>query len=160
MSDKKIPENYFDQLPNRIMDQLAAHNGESDALDIPNIDAISKVNMYKVPESYFSTIIDRDYGKHKVKYRNLITMLSIAASLLIVIIVLSISYMSREEDYLSTEDAIAYYIDGADIIDEELYIDISSIEETIVEDEDELMLTEILSELSYAELEELQSEIF
>ena len=160
MSDKKIPENYFVKLPNRIMDQLAAHNGVSDTLDTPNIDAISKVNMYKVPDSYFSTVIDRDYGMHKMKYRKLIMMSSIAASLLIVISVLSISYMSIEDDYLSTENAIAYYIDSADIIDEELYMDISTIEEAIVEDEDELILTEILSELSYAELEELQSQIF
>lgn len=164
MSNKIVPNDYFENLPDRILSKIKDVHIASDIVDsTPNLDAISKSNPYSVPENYFISIVDRNYGKEKIKYIKLRKVISIAALCLMVLGVSWIGYTGTQEDgYFTSDDAIAYYLDNADTIDEELYIENDSTKDSEgdEESEDDIVLSELLDELSYTELEELQSELY
>jgi len=150
MSDKKAPNGYFENLPDRILNNIY----QSDLEQLPEIIAqMNRNNPYKVPEGYFDYLPNRLDQSGTTKTRRLWPMIASIAACMVLMIMIFAGQFTQATDQLSETDIIDYFAENLDDIDGEILYELAMQEEG--EEIDDLMFEEILSELSDYELEQM-----
>lgn len=108
----KVPDQYFDSLPNQIMDKIET---------LPDLQRINKTNPYRVPEGYFDSIpasvqqrILEEKNKKSI-FRGLTSIsflpkYSLALAVIIVLVIFGIKFFTKPstlkapENYFSLEE--------------------------------------------------------
>jgi len=156
MSNNKLPDDFFDKLPDRIINRINNEEHTKELFSYSNTLAeLRKKNPYKVPSDYFDQLAGRRIVNPN-KIRKLTMFASIAASLLIMLLMVT----GTESNTISISDAeiIAYYAENVQDIEHDLLSELLVVdeEESTIED---YILEEIISELSDEELELLSQNL-
>lgn len=151
MSDKKIPNRYFENLPDRILNKIYQEDSEQ----LPEIIAqIKRNNPYSVPVDYFDQLPNRLRQDNATKTRRLWPMVASVAAAMILMIMMFSGQFTQASDQLSETEIIDYFAENIDDLDNEVLYELA-LEEQGEEKIDDLMLEEVLSELSDYELEQI-----
>ena len=150
MSNSKVPEDFFEHLPDRIMGRIEAQSIKDELLTYCKVlAAIPKDNPYKVPQGYFERLAKRKIVNPQV-FKLWTGIASVAATIIIMGLII-IGHDAESDEVISDEDIFAYYEDNAEEI--EPYM----LSELLIENEevslDDIILEEIISDLSDEELE-------
>jgi hypothetical protein len=150
MSDKKVPNGYFENLPDRILNSIY----QSDLEQLPETLAqVNRHNPYKVPVGYFDNLPNRLDQSGTTKTRRLWPLIASVAACVVLMIMVSTDQFTQDSDPLSETEIIDYFAENLDDIDGEILYELAMQEDG--EEIDDLMFEEILSELSDYELEQI-----
>lgn len=114
----KLPENFFDQFSERLMDNIESENNSFSLSDL------QKNQKPQVPASFFKDFADNISHeiKPKSKIRQLFVFTAMAAA--VIIILLSLPFMTRNNSseqladiYTTQEEVLLSYISENDMID-------------------------------------------
>ncbi len=151
MSNKELPDDFFKNLPDRIISRISKEEHSQELLSHSKILAtLPRDNPYTVPPEYFERLANRKITNPRV-IKMCTGITSIAATVLIMVLI--ITGNSVESDILITDDDIlTYYEDNVQEVDAYMLSDliVMNEEETLIE---EYILEEIISDLSDEELE-------
>ena len=154
MSNKEIPERYFEDLPDKILQKLSREEHQRELQEWTKmLITIPKKNPYIIPQNYFEELALTSTVMHRPKARKLWPIISsVAACAIIMIMVLSNT--ADNEFQMSDTDIIDYYAENTT----EVYTD--ELAELVYADElddkvsiEDAELEEIIASLSDYELE-------
>ena len=157
MSDKKIPKDYFKNLPDKILQKLSKEGHELELREHSKLlHTIPKNNPYKVPQSYFDELVKRNIKSYRPKVRKLWPMIaSIAACAIILVTMLNVIHDTGNE--ILDTDILDYYAENVQEVNTDVLLDLVYEEELDEEiDIQDIELEEIISSLSDYELELFQ----
>jgi argininosuccinate lyase len=154
MSDKKIPNGYFDQLPDKMLQKFSEEEQYRELQDLTKLLAtMPKDNPYHVPQNYFEKLTESTSKKLRPKSRKLWILISTVAACLIIIMMVMPGMTDNNED-LSEIELLDYYAENVeeldtDVLSELVYVDMLD-DEQVIDDEE---MQEIISSLTDYELE-------
>jgi hypothetical protein len=157
MSNKKIPEDFFKKLPDRILDRIDREAYTQELSEHSKVLAtLPKYNPYRVPQNYFERLANKKIVNPRV-LKMWTGIISIAATLLIMVL-MTIGNDIESDIVLTNEDILAYYEDNAEEVEPYMLSDlfVMNEEEILIED---YMIEEIISDLSDEELELLNQKL-
>ena len=159
MSIKNIPDDFFDNLPDRILNRISEEEHTEHTQELLDnskiLPELRSQNPYKVPEKYFDLLAGRKIVNPN-KIRKLTMITSIAASLLIMMLI--IVENGSNDISISEDDIIAYYVDDLQDIEHDLLSELIVVDEEEASIED-YILEEMISELSDSELDLLSQNL-
>lgn len=157
MSDNKIPDDFFDKLPDRIINRISKEKHTQELFSYSKtLSELKRKNPYKVPLNYFEQLAERRIVNPRV-IRKWTMVTSIAASFLIMILMVTGTGSESNKTMISDADIIDYYAENVQDIESDLLSELIVVEEeATIED---YILEEMISELSDEELELLSQNL-
>lgn len=164
--NKKIPNNYFEQFPDKLMQRIEQLGDEVESI-APTLHSLGKTNGYTVPENYFSKNVERIRAqlprKERFLGRSIAAISAAAACLILGIYVIGLGSNGIEQtDELQLAEVMEYLESDQtddslleDFIVEELAEEMDDLTEGIPEEELDSYLNEFIDEFTDEELSDL-----